>query len=318
MDDLLSLPATILIVICTLISALIVTATLGRLDSFKRRWPFQIFGIVLTDLFGLIILGVTISWAPPSFWKWVDKIPPSWRLSRNSPVATGRPMSPERPGTQSPPHRFPHGPGPPLPSEPTLEAARHTCENLVDGMVLFKPDTQMRQGQTYQVFARVSRKPGVDIRNGLDSSFTVESVSVSCKVEVRLDSQESNAFQIDKLPADRQDAQMLVADTYTQWDWRVMPKKHGTLHLLLYVTPILYFNGSKESGTKNFDQPAKVITVRPDYWFEAKTFVTTNWAVLSGLGTLLVTVGGWLIAKRKARAEKNKRVGFSPVIKGKN
>ena len=110
---------------------------------------------------------------------------------------------------------------------------------------------------------------------------------MSCKVSVSPDAEEFQAFTIEKIPADRKDEQVLEPDKYSQWDWRVTPKKHGPLHLLLFVTPMLYVDGIGEE-LKQFKQPPRVITVKPDYWYKTRTFLKDNWSILSGLLTAIL------------------------------
>jgi hypothetical protein len=167
------------------------------------------------------------------------------------------------------------------------EIVKKDCERLVDGQLLFEPSKTMRQGKSYPVFARLSRNPGVNITEGLDGSkFVIVKEKVSCKVSMSLDSQEPQAFFIEKLPTGRKDEQILEPDTFSQWDWRVTPKKHGTLHLLLYVTPLLYVEGIGEA-LKEFKQPPRIITVTPDYLYESGAFLKENWVIISGLLTVV-------------------------------
>src|ERR1019366_7681272 len=104
----------------------------------------------------------------------------------------------------------------------------------------------------------------------------------------RLDAEEPGAFLVEKVPAGRKDDQLLEPDTFSEWSWNVTPRKHGPLHLLLYVTPMLYVDGIGEE-TKQFRQPPRVITVVPDYIYESGAFLKENWPILSGLLTVVFT-----------------------------
>ena len=98
----------------------------------------------------------------------------------------------------------------------------------MDGQLLFDPSKTMRQGQTYTVFARLARNPGVNISEGLEGTqFTVVKERVSCQVSMSLDSEEPDAFRIEESPPDRKDEQLLEPDKFSEWDWSVTPKKHG-------------------------------------------------------------------------------------------
>jgi hypothetical protein len=172
--------------------------------------------------------------------------------------------------------------------EQIAEIVKKDCQKLVDGELLFEPSKSMRQGQSYSVFARLSRSPGINITEGLDGSgFVIVRERVSCKVSMSLDSEEPKAFIIEKVPADRKDEQFLEPNKFSQWDWRVTPQKHGTLHLLLYVTPLLYVEDIGEA-LKQFRQPPRIITVTPDYLYGFGVFLKDNWVIISGLLTAII------------------------------
>jgi hypothetical protein len=196
------------------------------------------------------------------------------------------------------------------------EIVKQDCQKLVEGQLLFEPSKTMQQGKPYPVFARLTRSAGVDITAGLQGSeFVIVKERVSCKVSMSLDSQEPGGFVIDKVPADRPNAQLLEPDTFTQWDWRVTPRKHGSLHLLLYVTPMLYVDGIGE-GLKEFPQSPRIITVTPDYVYESTLFVKENWTIISGLlGAVIIPLFLWfrneIITWCKKRFGRKKRVGFT-------
>jgi hypothetical protein len=66
------------------------------------------------------------------------------------------------------------GPGLPRPQVEVPEIVKRDCQKLVDGQLLFDPSKKMRQGQSYSIFARLSRSPGVNISEGLnDSQFVI-------------------------------------------------------------------------------------------------------------------------------------------------
>jgi hypothetical protein len=170
----------------------------------------------------------------------------------------------------------------------TRKIVKKDCERLVDGQLVFEPAKIMRQGKPYPVFTRLSRNPGVKITAGLDGTdFVIVKETVSCRVSVSLASEEKDAFTIEKQPPDRKDEQFLESDKFSQWDWLVTPRKHGTLHLLLYVTPMLYVDGIGE-GEKEFKQAPRVITVTSDYVYESGVFLRSNWGIVGGLLTAVV------------------------------
>ncbi|HLY99410.1 MAG TPA: hypothetical protein VKT33_10130 [Candidatus Angelobacter sp.] len=185
------------------------------------------------------------------------------------------------------------------------EVVKGDCQHLVDGQLVFTPSTIMRQGQPYIVSARLSRGTDTHITSGLDGkTVIIENTQVSCMVSMKLDSHEPKAFTIDNIPASRKDEQILVANTYTQWDWRVMPVKSGTLHLLLYVAPMLYVDGVGQ-GLKQVPQPPRVITVSPDRVYAIVHFILEHWAVWSAiLSVVIMPFFIWGVKKLKNWSDK--------------
>lgn len=196
------------------------------------------------------------------------------------------------------------------------EVLKEDCQRLVEGELVFAPSATMRQGTPYVVSARLSRGFDARITSGLDGkAVVIQNTLVSCMVSMSLDSQEPNAFAIENVPSGRKDEQILVATSYTQWDWRVTPLRSGTLHLLLYVTPMLYVDGVGK-GLKQFPQPPRVITVSPDYKFAVEKFIFGHWEVWGTLLTaIIVPLFVWLLRRlqnwRSERAA-NRNVGFTP------
>lgn len=175
---------------------------------------------------------------------------------------------------------------------PIPDVLKEDCQRLVEGQLVFAPSVTMRQGSPYPVSARLSRGTDARITTGLDGkAIVIQNTLVSCMVSMTLDSQEPSAFKFENIPSGRKDEQILLANAYTQWDWRVTPLKSGTLRLLLYVTPMLYVDGVGQ-GLKQFPQPPRVITVSPDYVFVIENLVIGHWEVSGTLLTAIIVVNG--------------------------
>ena len=169
------------------------------------------------------------------------------------------------------------------------EVAKRDCQHLVDGELAFNPTATMTQGEPYILQAQLSLGRDLRAAKWLNSStLVVESTQLSCKVSVVLDSQEDGAFKIDKLPTGREDAQMVLRGSLTQWDWRVTPQDHGVLHLLLYVTPVLYTNNYIGLGLKEVHQSPRVITVDANYAYAIRSSMLEHWAVWATLSTGII------------------------------
>ncbi|MFZ0746587.1 MAG: Flp family type IVb pilin [Terracidiphilus sp.] len=199
---------------------------------------------------------------------------------------------------QSPTHVSPARPHPPkqtrIHGTPLAESLKKDCEQFVKGQLLFEPNKEMTEGESYPVFARISRNPGVNIARDLDSSTVrIERAEVSCLVSMRLDSEEENAFDIQKSPPNRPDELFVDKNNYTEWDWHVMPKRSGTLHLRLFVSPRLRVDdGSEPLPPEAFAQPPRIITVQSDRVYEAKRIFVDHWgAWLTLVSTVVAVIG---------------------------
>jgi hypothetical protein len=65
------------------------------------------------------------------------------------------------------------------------EIVKKDCQKYVEGQLLFQPSQTMHQGQTYLLFARLSRAPGVNITQGLEGTeFEIVKERVACKVSI--------------------------------------------------------------------------------------------------------------------------------------
>ncbi len=199
--------------------------------------------------------------------------------------------------------------------KPVPEVVKQDCERLVQGQLVFEPSATMQQGKPSLVFARLSRGNDTNILTGLPGgAVKIENAQVSCLVQMKLDSQEDRAFQIDNVPAGRKDEQFLLANQFTEWDWRVTPLKYGTLHLLLYVTPMLHIDGVGNE-LKGYPQPPRVITVSPDYIYAVRSSIVANWAIYSGLLTAIILPSLYWLAQRFKRWREERAKGPAGFVR---
>lgn len=170
----------------------------------------------------------------------------------------------------------------------------------------------MRQGEAKRVMARLSRGADTKITEGLDTgSFVIENTKVSCMVSMRLESQEHDAFKIEDTLQPGGTPKLLLRDSHVDWNWFVTPRKSGTLHLLLYVSPMLYVEGVGQALTE-IPQKPRLITVSPDYWYTAWQTIVDNWPIWSVLLTAVaIPLFLWFIGKLPRK--RSRRVGFQPV-----
>lgn len=198
---------------------------------------------------------------------------------------------------------------------PQEEIHMEDCVHLVEGQLLFQPETSMKEGVTYQVFARMTRNPNVNIAKGLNASdIRIETTKASCNVSMYLKSGEPDAFDIDP-KADAPIQHLIEANGYTQWDWTVTPTKSGQHHLLLYVTPLLWVQGINQWGNEGFPQAPRLISVKIDYWYASKNVILKYSAIWLVLLTALALPSlnkarVWLVVAWHARVEKGKTKGF--------
>jgi hypothetical protein len=223
------------------------------------------------------------------------------------PPGIGEPGGIARPlGIERPPNIGTPGFAPMSPYVPDI--IKQDCQHLVEGQLVFAPLATMRQGEGCLVSARLGRGTDTNIRSGLDGgTFIIENTKVSCMVSMTLDSQEASAFKIENSPTGRPDEQFLLPNQFAEWNWHVTPLKHGVLHLLLYVTPVLYVDGIGR-GLKLIPQPPRVIKVTPDYLYQFWSVVSANWAVSGTVFTaVIIPLVIWLTTRFKRRRDANRR-----------
>lgn len=194
------------------------------------------------------------------------------------------------------------------------EIMRKECQHLTDGKLIFQPTQTMRQGVSYLVEARVGRGASADLTKDLEgSNFKIENTKASCKVAMLLTSQEESAFNIRKSPPDRQEDQYILADSYAQWQWNVLPKKSGTLHLRIYVAPVLYVNGIFDGMERYVPLAPRVITVTPDYVFAIRSNLEDHWSIYSVvMNAVAIPLVLWGIKKLRDQRQPRRIHGFNP------
>jgi len=73
--------------------------------------------------------------------------------------------------------------------------------------------------------------------------------------------------------------------------------RSGVLHLLLYVSPMLYVDGVG-SALQEIPQTSRVITVSPDYLFEIWHLISVYWPIWAVILTaIIIPLGLWLKGK---------------------
>jgi hypothetical protein len=174
----------------------------------------------------------------------------------------------------------------------------------------------MKEGQPYRVFARIARDQNVNIAKDLDlGTIRIDSAQVSCQVSMELQGQEPEAFEVSP-PSGTPYLQFIDKTDFTEWQWRVIPKRSGTLHLLLKVMPYVYVEGVNEWMKKDFNEPPRVITVQADRMFELKNLIVKYWFIWSVLLTVILVPAGiagwkWIKDAVKTAREKRKARGFA-------
>ena len=153
----------------------------------------------------------------------------------------------------------------------------------------------MRLGETYPIHLLLSpRKSVQELQQELQTAThegTVQGaqISIAPEMEARLTGQ---GFEITAVTPERQ---TVSAETNTDWQWDVTPKKEGTGELHLTLSAILTLNnGSIPHAIQTFDRQ---ITVQVTWGQRLSGFVTSNWQWLWAV--IVVPVGGWLWSKRR-------------------
>ena len=156
----------------------------------------------------------------------------------------------------------------------------------------------MQAGVSERIVVRIAPE-NVDaqiLAAGLVGS-TIESLSVSKFVKVKLIDDGSEAFDIHAINSEEQ---FIPLHDFSQWSWDVLPLRRGTFKLRLLVT--VRVKDGEETGDKDLPVYYRKICVKVNPVFSLKRFYKAHseslWGLLFGSGVL-----GWIAkqwhAKRK-------------------
>jgi hypothetical protein len=102
--------------------------------------------------------------------------------------------------------------------------------------------------------------------------------------------------------------QVVPDNQFAEWDYDITPMRSGTLTLTLVVAIRYKLLGSEETT----DLPAltREITVQVNRWWTVQRFAAENWQyLLSGIGAVILGIGGYLLKRWWERGDKNNQHG---------
>nr|QNO48559.1 hypothetical protein JAJEHNPH_00018 [Methanosarcinales archaeon ANME-2c ERB4]QNO48934.1 hypothetical protein OEPDFBKK_00010 [Methanosarcinales archaeon ANME-2c ERB4] len=168
------------------------------------------------------------------------------------------------------------------------EIVEDELKKLAPGLILFNPPKKMRVGVRERVEVRISKNVTEDLSTGLKGRGEpqIENISVSTFMKVHLT---GDNFDIKPLS----EVEQVVSDEgFTQWEYDVIPNKHGNQILQLKVTARIKI----PDGEEQYSYPVleRDISVKVNPIYSITHFIEIHWqwivgAIIgSGIFTLIV------------------------------
>ncbi len=187
----------------------------------------------------------------------------------------------------------------------SLDPFEAEVQKLLDRAIAFNPPSEMRQGATEIISARIAFQeiPKEVLIEGLPGRGQpqVERIKVSSVMKVTLIGDHA-AFAIQNL---NNEEQAVAGKEFAQWEWRVTPLVSGNQELVLRASAVISTPNRPE---KNVDIPVlhKTIKVRVDPFYASRRFISNNWQWLWTALVVPIALAVWRLRKRK----KTQRAGF--------
>jgi hypothetical protein len=158
-------------------------------------------------------------------------------------------------------------------------------------LIAFNPPKEMTVGTPERFTVRIARNSAEEaIRKNLAGSGVpeVERIQVGTFMHARL---YGDGFDI---TAYSKESQAVPDNGFAEWSYQLLPLEAGDLKLTLQISLRVKLPGGGEEMT-GLPVLDREISVKVNYWWTARQAIAANWSVfLSGLGTILMGVGGYL------------------------
>jgi len=258
-------------------------------------------------LLPVLLLGVLLAVLGRTFVVWTpsrgEPSPgPTPSYSSTTLSSYGEPPSPALSGSPVTTTTSTTFPGPaPSPSPTTNEQldkeALRAYDALTEGRLAYNPETEMTQGVSSNVIARVGSGPNPPgLADGFKVSPRIVALKVSGEMEARLTC-DPDAF---KIVGDEKSQTRSLLEPVEEWTWQVTPLKSGqhTLRLIVAVNLKL----SDRSTRQKFITKEASIHVTVNRPYVAIEFAREYGAwIMSGISPLVIW--GWIASRRRQKRE---------------
>jgi len=154
------------------------------------------------------------------------------------------------------------------------------------GKYMLNVPEYMKQKEEKAVTIRITQDINSDISSFIENNTSIsEEIKVSSLMKVSLLSDNFDIFSLSE------EEQIVSAGNYTEWLWRIKPKKFGKLKLYLKITLKIKL----PFGIERKDYPIieREIIVKVSVWYIIKKFIAKYWKWI--VTTLIIPLIGWSI-----------------------
>ena len=188
---------------------------------------------------------------------------------------------------------------------------------MAQGEIAFNPPDEMRLGESYKILVRITQnitgEAVEELKAGLTQTGTVvqtEFIKVSSEMKAELTTLQDEDMDILALS---ETEQSLGQNGYTEWEWRITPLKSGIKILFLGVSAIIRIPGEQPT-IHSISVLEKEIDIEVNVMYSTLTFLGDYWQWL--LISIINTILGWLIIKRKPQTVTNVQTGGGVYVEG--
>ncbi len=170
---------------------------------------------------------------------------------------------------------------------PEMNSQNDEPETLATGKLLIDVSQKMQVGVSENVNIRIAEAASQKFLYGVLNSqeAKIENIRTSRSMAVSLRGED---FRIQSLS----DAEQIIEENYTQWQYKVVPLKSGNPKLLVVIT-IRFEN---EETRRTLPVVEQAVIVRSNMIYSIKAFVLQYWQWL--IASAIIPIVGLLLTKR--------------------
>jgi hypothetical protein len=196
------------------------------------------------------------------------------------------------------------GPAPspsPTTNEQLDQEALRAYDALNEGRLAYNPETEMIQGVSSDVIARVGSGPNPPgLADGFKESPRIVALKVSGEMEARLTG-DPDAF---KIVGDEKSQTRSLLEPLEEWTWQVTPLKSGQ-HTLRLIVAVNLKLSDRSTRQKFITKEASIhVTVNRPYVALGLVREYGPW-VITGISPLVIW--GWIASRRRQKREEAER-----------